>query len=106
MNAAPGPERKRLRQVPPGRQPMLHRIFRADPLTVREAVVAGAAGFSTGRTDNHRSRDGSDTPASEASAEELVGIAGAFEGLSHGVLQAVSDFDMERGHKHFKTNQF
>ena len=38
MNAAPGPERKRLRQVPPGRQPMLHRIFRADPLTVREAL--------------------------------------------------------------------
>ena len=38
MNAEPGPERKRLRQVPPGRHPMLHRIFRADPLTVREAL--------------------------------------------------------------------
>ena len=39
MNAAPGPERKRLRQVPPGRHPMLHRIFRADPMTVREALA-------------------------------------------------------------------
>ncbi|KGJ05982.1 serine/threonine-protein kinase RsbW [Paracoccus halophilus] len=29
----------RLRAVPPGRQPMLHRIFRADPMTVREALV-------------------------------------------------------------------
>ncbi len=70
---------------------------------VREAVVAGAAGFSTGRTDNHRSRDGSDTPASEASAEELIGIARALEGLSHGVLQAVSDFDMERGRERFEA---
>ncbi len=68
---------------------------------VRAALLAGAAGFSTGRTDNHRSRDGSDTPASEASAEELVGIAKAFEGISHGVLQAVSDFDMERGRERF-----
>ncbi len=64
---------------------------------VREAVVAGAIGFSTGRTDNHRSKRGEFTPASEATARELIGIAHAFDGLSHGVLQAVSDFDMEHG---------
>ena len=39
MATAAGPDKKRLRQVPPGRQPMLHRIFRADPLTVREALA-------------------------------------------------------------------
>ncbi len=39
MAMAAGADRKRLRQVPPGRHPMLHRIFRADPLTVREALV-------------------------------------------------------------------
>ncbi len=61
---------------------------------VREALEAGAVGFSTGRSDNHRAADGSHTPAAEAAAEELVGIARALEGLDHGVLQAVSDFDM------------
>jgi len=61
---------------------------------VREAMVAGAVGFSTGRTDNHRAADGSHTPAAEANAAELTGIAEALRGLDHGVLQAVSDFDM------------
>jgi hypothetical protein len=61
---------------------------------LREALVAGAAGFSTGRSDNHRSVTGAATPASEATAAELAGLARAFDGLGHGVLQAVSDFDM------------
>jgi N-acyl-D-aspartate/D-glutamate deacylase len=61
---------------------------------VREAIEAGAVGFSTGRTDNHRTKQGKPTPASEANARELVGIARALEGLPRGVLQAVSDFDM------------
>lgn len=62
----------------------------------REALEAGAIGFSTGRSDIHRSADGEWTPSSEATAEELSGIANAFKGLSHGVLQAVNDFDLER----------
>jgi len=61
---------------------------------LREALEAGASGFSTGRTDNHRTASGEPTPASEASAAELVGLAEAFRGLGRGVLQAVSDFDM------------
>ena len=68
---------------------------------VREALQAGAAGFSTGRTDNHRTAEGRETPASEASAAELCGIASAFEGLSHGVIQMVSDFDLLRGPERF-----
>jgi N-acyl-D-aspartate/D-glutamate deacylase len=68
---------------------------------VRAALVAGAVGFSTGRTDNHRSIDGSATPAAESTALELEGIARAFEGLSHGVLQGVSDFDMETSPSRF-----
>ena len=63
---------------------------------VREGLEAGAIGFSTGRSDLHRTADGEWTPASEATAKELAGIASAFEGLDHGVLQAVSDFDLER----------
>jgi N-acyl-D-aspartate/D-glutamate deacylase len=62
----------------------------------REALEAGAIGFSTGRSDVHRSADGEWTPSSEATAEELAGIAAAFDGLDHGVLQAVNDFDLER----------
>ncbi|MFT7287813.1 MAG: N-acyl-D-aspartate/D-glutamate deacylase [Halieaceae bacterium] len=62
----------------------------------REALEAGAIGFSTGRSDIHRSADGEWTPSSEATAEELAGIASAFDGLSHGILQAVNDFDLER----------
>jgi N-acyl-D-aspartate/D-glutamate deacylase len=69
---------------------------------VRSGLEAGAAGFSTGRSDNHRSAAGEATPASEANTAELVGIAKAFEGLGHGVLQAVSDFDMEQGEEGFQ----
>lgn len=68
---------------------------------VREALRAGAAGFSTGRSDNHRTSEGKDTPAAEASAAELTGIAGAFEGLGHGVVQVVSDFDLFKGPQAF-----
>lgn len=68
---------------------------------LRRALQAGAAGFSTGRTDNHRAADGTATPASEANHRELRTLAEAFEGLNHGVLQAVSDFDMERSPEAF-----
>ncbi|MBN1204331.1 MAG: amidohydrolase family protein [Myxococcaceae bacterium] len=68
---------------------------------LRAALQAGAAGFSTGRTDNHRTSEGRETPASEASAAELEGLAQAFQGLSHGVLQVVSDFDLLRDPSRF-----
>jgi N-acyl-D-aspartate/D-glutamate deacylase len=77
----------------------------ADIARMRDAVAAaldaGAVGFSTGRTDNHRGRDGSATPSSEATLRELAGIAEAFAGRRHGVLQAVSDFDMATGPARF-----
>ncbi|GAA6139064.1 amidohydrolase family protein [Arenicella sp. 4NH20-0111] len=72
---------------------------------VREAMEAGAIGFSTGRSDSHKTADGDWTPASEASREELVGIAKAFNGLDYGVLQAVNDFDMVRPEDNF-DNEF
>jgi N-acyl-D-aspartate/D-glutamate deacylase len=68
---------------------------------VREALQAGAAGFSTGRSDNHRTSAGHETPASQASTAELTGIASAFDGLAHGVVQLVSDFDLLRGADRF-----
>jgi len=64
---------------------------------LREALEAGAAGFSSGRTDNHRTSRGAATPASEVGAAELVGLGEAFRGLGHGVVQMVNDFDVLRG---------
>lgn len=61
-----------------------------------EAMDAGAAGFSTGRTDVHRTADGEWTPSSEASREELVGLAKVLCGRRSGVLQLVNDFNLER----------
>lgn len=69
---------------------------------LREALLAGAAGFSTGRSDNHRSRTGAATPAAEANERELVGLAEAFQGIEHGILQAVSDFDLADGPESFE----
>ncbi len=68
---------------------------------LREALLAGAIGFSSGRTDNHRTSRGLETPASEAGADELTGLVRAFEGLSHGVVQLVSDFDLLRSPERF-----
>ncbi len=59
----------------------------------REAVEAGAFGFSTSRTRNHRARDGRPTPSLTASAEELIGIGRGLRDAGRGVFQLVADFD-------------
>ncbi|HEV7861880.1 MAG TPA: amidohydrolase family protein [Acidimicrobiia bacterium] len=58
----------------------------------REAVAAGAVGFSTSRTLNHRSSTGEKTPSLTASAAELAGIAAGVADTGRGVLQVISDF--------------
>jgi N-acyl-D-aspartate/D-glutamate deacylase len=61
----------------------------------REALEAGALGFTTSRTLNHRSIAGEFTPTLRAETEELVGIARGLRTAGRGVLQCVSDFVVE-----------
>src|SRR5881227_165221 len=56
-----------------------------------EAVRAGALGFSTSRTLNHRTSTGDFTPTLKAGEQELTAIAGAMHGVGRSVLQFVLD---------------
>ena len=58
----------------------------------RQAMEAGAIGFGTSRTLNHRSSDGSPIATLTAGEDELTGIALGIAAAGKGVLQVVSDF--------------
>ena len=60
---------------------------------VRDAVAAGAMGFSTSRTFFHRSSDGSSTPSFAAAEEELMALALALKDCGRGAMQLITDFD-------------
>jgi N-acyl-D-amino-acid deacylase len=63
---------------------------------VREAVEAGAMGFSTTRTILHRAKDGELAAGTTASADELIGIGLAMGEAGAGVFELASDmFDPE-----------
>ena len=61
-------------------------------LTV-EGIKAGALGFSTSRTLNHKTLDGRSIPTLNAEEAELAAIAGALRELGEGWMQVISDFD-------------
>ena len=57
------------------------------------AIQAGALGFTTSRTLNHRSAKGEPTPTLTAEAEELLGISEGIRDVGTGVIEMISDFD-------------
>jgi N-acyl-D-aspartate/D-glutamate deacylase len=57
-----------------------------------EAMRAGAIGFSTSRTLNHRTASGDPTPSLRARADELEAIALGVADAGHGVIELISDF--------------
>jgi len=57
-----------------------------------EALEAGAIGFATSRSVNHRTIEGQKIGTLTASDDELRGIAEALRSTGRGVLQFVSDF--------------
>ena len=57
-----------------------------------QGIEAGFLGFTTSRTQNHKTSLGEPTPTLTAAREELVGIAEAIGTTGKGVLQLVSDF--------------
>lgn len=59
----------------------------------QESMEAGALGFSTSRTINHRSSTGAHTPSLKAEIDELVGISLGLKDAGRGVLELISDFE-------------
>ena len=74
------------------REPATEADIHAMSAIAKRAMEAGALGFSTSRTLNHRTSDGQPTPTLTAGEDELMGIALGLKAAGKGVLQFVSDF--------------
>jgi N-acyl-D-aspartate/D-glutamate deacylase len=58
----------------------------------RQAIAAGALGFTSSRTLNHRSSKGAPTPSLKAEIDELMGVAAGLKDAGRGVMEMISDF--------------
>src|SRR3984957_9548169 len=74
------------------REPATETDIAAMAALAKQAMEAGAIGFGTSRTLNHRSSDGSPIATLTAGEDELTGIALGIAAAGRGVLQVVSDF--------------
>ncbi len=79
------------------REPATPADIQAMAAIAKRSMDAGALGFGTSRTLNHRSSDGSPIATLTAGEDELTGIAlgmaAARDGRGGGALQVVSDFN-------------
>jgi N-acyl-D-amino-acid deacylase len=62
-----------------------------------EALRAGAFGFTTSRTNSHKTPAGCMVPSRNADADELLGIGSALGAVGTGTFGMNSDFDDEEG---------
>ena len=62
---------------------------------VRQGMQAGAFGFTTSRTNSHKTPTGEMVPGRYSEVDELLGIGSAFKGLGYGAFGMNSDFDDE-----------
>jgi N-acyl-D-aspartate/D-glutamate deacylase len=60
-----------------------------------EALQCGAFGFTTSRTDSHKTPDGELVASRDADADELIGIGSALGAVGMGAFGMNSDFDDE-----------
>lgn len=60
-----------------------------------EALKCGAFGFTTSRTESHRTTKGERVPGRYAAHEELIGIGQAFRSVDHGAYGMLNDFEDE-----------
>jgi N-acyl-D-aspartate/D-glutamate deacylase len=74
------------------REPATEADIAAMAALAERAANAGAMGFTTSRTLNHRTSDGQPTPTLTAAEDELTGIALGLKAAGKGVIQVVSDF--------------
>ena len=70
---------------------------------VRQGLEAGAFGFTTSRTNSHKTPSGDMVPGRYSEVQELLGIGSAFKGLNHGAFGVNSDFDDEAGELKWMT---
>jgi N-acyl-D-aspartate/D-glutamate deacylase len=70
-----------------------------------DAMRAGAIGFTTSRTLNHRTVKGDPTPSLRASEAELLGIAMGMKDAGSGVIEFISDFNTPNPESEFEMLQ-
>ena len=62
---------------------------------VREALDAGAFGFTTSRITAHRTADGDVVPGTQVGLDEMEGFGEALQQAGHGVFEVVSDMNFD-----------
>ncbi len=82
------------------REPATEQDRRRMAQLTAEGLRAGALGFSTSRTLNHRAADGKHIPTLRAEEAELTAIAHAMRDTGTGWMQIVSDFEDQDGEIH------
>jgi N-acyl-D-aspartate/D-glutamate deacylase len=93
---------------------MGERAIRREPATAddiaamraltEEALAAGAYGFTTSRTNSHKTLTGEFVPSRYSEVQELVGIGSCLANFDHGAFGMNSDFDDEQDELEWVTD--